>query len=168
MAVDGPEIARAGARRRDVLLAAMAMLLPAGQTMAQGIRLNDEIIADPHSGAALFGFDPLSYFVEGRALPGRPEVQAIHGGKVWYFQSEANRAAFLAGPALYIPAFGGHDPMGVAAGFAVAGHPETFAFADDKLLLFRGEDTRAQFLREPARLLQAERNWPLVRRDMVP
>ncbi len=153
---------------RRVVLMAFVALLPTPLVLGQGIGLSDEIIADPNSGAALFGFDPVAYFLEQRAIPGRSATQTIFAGRVWYFVSKANQAAFEASPHAYIPAFGGHDPLGVAAGFAVAGNPETFAIAANRLILFRDDTSRAAFLREPARLDLANRNWPLVRRDMVP
>ncbi len=157
----------ARASRRAVLFG-LALALPVSAARGQAIGLSDEIIADPNSGAALFGFDPVAYFLEQRAVPGRPQLQTVHAGRVWHFASPANQAAFEADPQPYMPAFGGHDPLGIAAGFAVAGNPHTFAVADNRLFLFRDDSSRAIFLREPARLDLAERNWPLVRRDMVP
>jgi hypothetical protein len=153
--------------RRAVLMGFVAVL-PTPLVLGQGIGLSDEIIADPNSGAALFGFDPVAYFLEHRAILGRSATQTIFAGRVWYFVSKANQAAFEASPKSYLPAFGGHDPLGVAAGFAVAGNPETFAIAANRLMLFRDDTSRAALLREPARLDLADRNWPLVRRDMVP
>ncbi len=157
----------ASATRRVVLLG-LALALPATSALGQAIGLSDEIIADPNSGAALFGFDPVAYFLEERAVPGRSQLQTVHAGRVWHFISPANQAAFEADPRPYIPAFGGHDPLGIAAGFAVAGNPQTFVIAENRLFLFRDGNSRAIFLRDPARLDLAERNWPLVRRDMVP
>ncbi len=156
-----------GLSRRQVFLAGMLCLAPSAAS-GQGIRLNDEIVADPNSGAALYGFDAVAYFLEQEAVLGKPSIQFVHAGKVWYFHSQANRLAFEATPQPFIPAFGGHDPMGVAAGFAVAGHPETFLIAGNRLFLFRDGQSRQAFVADPARLDLAERNWPLVRRDMVP
>ncbi|MFY8112583.1 MAG: YHS domain-containing (seleno)protein [Rhabdaerophilum sp.] len=155
------------ATRRAILLG-LALAMPAGGSFAQAIGLSDEIVADPNSGAALFGFDPVAYFLDQRAVPGRANLQTVYAGRVWHFVSRANQAAFETDPQPYIPAFGGHDPLGIAAGFAVAGNPQTFALAENRLFLFRDEGSRSLFLRDPARLDLAERNWPLVRRDMVP
>lgn len=154
--------------RRLAAASLLLALVPGRRVSAQGITLNDEIISDPNSGAALYGFDVVAYFLEQRAVPGRTEIQAIHAGKVWYFVSRANKDAFLRGPDAFIPVFGGHDPLGIAAGFAVAGDPQTFTVADNRLLLFRDAASRALLLREPARMDLANRNWPLVRHDMVP
>lgn len=163
---EGLAVTARGTRRFALLGFALALSIPAAR--GQAIGLSDEIIADPNSGAALFGFDPVAYFLDARAVPGRIQLQTVHGGRVWHFASRANQAAFEADPQPYIPAFGGHDPLGIAAGFAVAGNPQTFAISDKRLFLFRDDNSRAVFLREPARLALADRNWPLVRRDMVP
>lgn len=134
----------------------------------QGITLNDEIIADPITGAALLGFDPVAYFIDHRAVPGNRERQAIFGGKVWYFKSTANRIAFESSPQTYLPAFGGYDPVAIAAGFVVAGSPEFFVIDKDKVFLFRHAESRDAFAQDPSIGLAAERNWPQVKRDLVP
>lgn len=159
---------RPGSPTRRALLAGLVLALPAGTALSQAIGLSDEIIADPGSGAALFGFDPVAYFLDQRPVPGRATLQSVFAGRVWHFASPANQAAFEADPQPYIPVFGGHDPLGIAAGFAVAGNPQTFVISGNRLFLFRDEGSRMVFLREPARLELAHRNWPLVRRDMVP
>jgi YHS domain-containing protein len=135
---------------------------------AQGIRLNDEIIADPITGAALLGFDPVAYFIDNRAVPGSRSRQLTFAGKVWYFASNANKSAFETSPATYIPAFGGHDPVAIAAGFALSGSPEFFAITQDRVYLFRDTGSRDAFLRDPAISTTAESHWPQVKRDMVP
>ena len=69
----------------------------------------DMIVADPLSGIAIFGFDPVAYFVEGRARAGERGHEAIWSGVAWRFCSEANRIAFLRNPDVFAPAFGGYD-----------------------------------------------------------
>jgi YHS domain-containing protein len=158
---------RAGARG-VVLALCLAAGLAAPGARAQGYTLSNEIISDPTTGAALLGFDPVAYFLRRSAVAGSPAHQVQHAGKVWYFESDANRAAFMRNPESYLPAFGGHDPVAIAAGFAVSGSPEIFAIADDRIYLFRKGEARDAFLREPGIAASAERNWPQVKRDMVP
>ena len=156
-------------KRATFLLAlGLATLAPLSIVTAQGIRLNDEIIADPVTGAALLGFDPVAYFIDHRAVPGARDRQITYAGKVWYFASAANRTAFEANPATYLPAFGGHDPVAIAAGFALSGSPEFFAIDGNRVFLFRHAESRDAFLRDPAIGTTAERHWPQVKRDMVP
>jgi YHS domain-containing protein len=172
------EIARAGrsvgfALRTASLLAIMVYaILLNGRSItaveAQGIRPNDEIIADPVTGAALLGFDPVAYFIDNQAIPGNRNRQATFAGKVWYFASNANKTAFETSPATYLPAFGGHDPVAIAAGFALSGSPEFFAIEKDRVFLFRNAESRDAFLRDPRIGAAAQSHWPQVKRDMVP
>lgn len=156
--------------KRTAFLLALGLtaLAPLSAASAQGIRLNDEIIADPVTGAALLGFDPVAYFIDHRAVPGAKDRQITYAGKVWYFASTANRTAFEANPATYLPAFGGHDPVAIAAGFALSGSPEFFAIDGNRVFLFRHAESRDAFLRDPMIGTTAERHWPQVKRDMVP
>jgi len=156
--------------KRIALLLALGLMTLASLSAArtQGIRLNDEIIADPVTGAALLGFDPVAYFIDHRAVPGDRDRQITFAGKVWYFASTANRTAFEASPATYLPAFGGHDPVAIAAGFALSGSPEFFAIDGNRVFLFRHAESRDAFLRDPTISATAERHWPQVKRDMVP
>ncbi|WP_020180701.1 YHS domain-containing (seleno)protein [Methylopila sp. M107] len=120
--------------------------------------LNERIVADPSTGIALYGFDPVAYFVDGRPVPGRRDIEAEWNGAAWRFSSEANRAAFLSAPEVYAPRFGGYDPAGVSSGVAVAGHPLLFTVLGDRLYLFRTAADRDGF--EGA--AKAAAAWPKV------
>jgi YHS domain-containing protein len=143
-------------------------MAPGMTARAQALSLSDGIIADPLTGAALLGFDPVAYFIEKRAVSGKTSHQILYGGKVWYFASGANKNAFEANPELYLPVFGGHDPVAVAAGFIVAGSPEYFAIEKDRVYLFRHAESRDAFLRDASISATATSHWPQVKRDLAP
>lgn len=127
------------------------------------------LIADRHTGLALYGYDPVSYYIDRRAHAGSASFEMTLGGLTWRFRSEANRAAFRAQPGSYIPKFGGYDPMVVIRGAPVAGHPAVFLIYRDELFLFSSEGNRDEFLQRPDALLQAAKSaWPAVRRTLVP
>ncbi|WP_261402298.1 hypothetical protein [Chenggangzhangella methanolivorans] len=42
--------------------------------------LNEKIVADPSTGVALYGFDPVAYFTDGKAVRGRRDVEAEWNG----------------------------------------------------------------------------------------
>lgn len=107
--------------------------------------LNERVVSDPSSGVALYGYDPVAYFTEGRPVRGRRDVEVEWAGAAWRFASEANRAAFLSAPDVYAPRFGGYDPEAVALGIAVAGHPLLFKVRGDRLYLFRTRTDREAF-----------------------
>lgn len=142
------------------LCAGLACAAPAAATPG----LTERVVADPASGIALFGYDPVAYFTEGRPVQGLRAFEAEWNGSAWRFASEANRAAFLSAPEVYAPRFGGYDPFAVARGRAAAGHPLVFAVRDDRLYLFRSPAARDAF-DDPT---PAEAEWPEVERDLAP
>ena len=128
----------------------------------------ERIVADPATGIALYGIDPVSYFVDGAAEPGRPEVEFRFAGVTWRFRNEGNRAAFAADPDVYMPRFGGYDPLGIARGVATPGHPRLWVRRDNRIYLFHKEETRAAFAADPQAAVEAaEQRWPGVMQGLV-
>jgi len=129
----------------------------------------ERVVNDPRSGLALYGFDAVSYFIDGTARAGNGTYEFRFGGLTWRFRSEANRAAFTAAPQRYVPAYGGYDPIAVAAGAPVEGNPAFFAVNGGKLFLFSREESMARFLANPAGAIEAaEQGWPQTLRKLVP
>jgi hypothetical protein len=119
------------------------------------------------TGLAIDGFDPVAYFTDGRARPGRPDLELRSGGANWRFANEGNMAAFAADPEVYAPQFGGYDPVAVVRGAATPGHPELWLIAENQLYLFYSEAARAAFARDPDSVIEAaERHWPGVMRSV--
>ena len=140
-------------------MGALALALGLGAAPASAVPgLNERFVADPSTGVALYGFDPVAYFTEGRPVPGRRDIEAEWNGAAWRFASEANRAAFLSAPQVYAPRFGGYDPAGVSSGVAVAGHPLLFVVRDERLYLFRTSADRDAFSDARAAAIA----WPKV------
>ena len=155
--------------RRAALAGALLLFvpgLPAGAAFAA--TTGELVVADPRAGIALFGFDPVSYFLDGRAEIGKDAFQLAFAGVTWQFRSEANREAFRAQPDVYVPRFGGYDPVALQRGVPVAGHPANFAIHDGRLYLFQKPEHRAAFLAAPQTTIEAARaNWPHARRSLV-
>jgi YHS domain-containing protein len=158
-----------GARSaRAVLAGALAILLATASQPAVAKVTNELVVADHLAGIALFGFDPVSYFLDGAARSGSEAFELGFGGLTWRFRSEANRAAFKERPDAYVPRFGGYDPIALVRGAPVAGHPAIFAIYDGQLFLFHQPENRERFLAEPRVVIDGARSaWPLVRRSLV-
>jgi YHS domain-containing protein len=123
----------------------------------------ERVVTDYHTGLAISGFDPVAYFTESRAISGRAELETRYAGAGWRFINEGNRAAFIADPEVYMPVFGGYDPVGVARGVAVSGHPEIWLIVGKQLYLFHNHQTRKSFADEPDKFIAAAyRQWPKV------
>jgi YHS domain-containing protein len=130
---------------------------------------SERIVNDPLTGLALYGYDPVAYFIEKAARPGEKEYEFRFAGLIWRFRSEANRAAFIRAPENYVPAFGGYDPLAVSTGVPLEGNPAFFAVHEQKLFLFAREESLARFLANPKNLLDAAAGaWPAVQKKLVP
>jgi hypothetical protein len=128
-----------------------------------GAVTTERIVADPNSGLAIYGFDPIAYFTDGTPVRGREDVELIFAGAVWRFRHESDRAAFLAHPDVYAPQFGGYDPVDVAKGRTIPGHPQIWLVRGQRLYLFASERNRATFARTaPTILVDAFQRWPTL------
>jgi hypothetical protein len=138
-------------------------------TLAAGVGrgMAEPVVIDPQSGLAISGFDPVAYFTESSAKEGRAEVEFNSDGVTWRFRNEGNRAAFTERPDIYAPRFGGYDPVAIARGASVPGHPLYWRVSGQRLYLFYSAKARAAFAAEPDRVLEAaERKWPAVQRTL--
>ncbi|MBY0532708.1 MAG: hypothetical protein K2P86_12130 [Xanthobacteraceae bacterium] len=130
---------------------------------------SERIVNDPNTGVALYGYDAVSYFIDKSARQGATEYEFRFAGLTWRFRSEANRAAFMRSPEVYVPEFGGYDPLAVGEGVPLEGNPAFFAVSGGKLFLFAREESLARFLANPKNLFDAAANaWPGVRKKLVP
>jgi YHS domain-containing protein len=125
----------------------------------------DRVIVDRNSGLGLSGFDPVTYFTDNKPKIGRPDLEYSRGTVIWRFANEGNRAAFEDDPDVYTPRYGGYDPVAIARGVSVPGHPLFWAVAAGRLYLFYNEAARLAFVADPGRYIEAaERKWPEVAR----
>ncbi|WP_298244670.1 YHS domain-containing (seleno)protein [uncultured Bradyrhizobium sp.] len=123
----------------------------------------ERVVVNRFSGVAIEGFDPVAYFVDGRAVLGTAEFEANLWGAVWRFRNEGNRASFLAHPEVYGPQFGGYDPADIARGVTIAGNPRFFAIVAQRLYLFSRETNRDAFAADPERFLyEVGKRWPAL------
>jgi YHS domain-containing protein len=129
----------------------------------------EQIVVDWHSGLAIAGYDPVAYFTDGKSLPGSGDWEYRYAGAIWRFCNLGNRAAFVDHPDVYMPQFGGYDPVGVARGVAVAGNPNVWMISGERLYLFYDRERLQTFIANPDLLLaDAQRKWPDLKRTLNP
>jgi YHS domain-containing protein len=134
-----------------------------GASLPAWAATTERIVVNRFSGVAIEGFDPVAYFVDGRARQGTAEFEANLWGAVWRFRNEGNRASFLAHPEVYGPQFGGYDPTDIARGVTIAGNPRFFTIAAERLYLFSREANRDAFAANPERFLyEVGKRWPAL------
>jgi hypothetical protein len=151
-----------------VAYAALVFVLAAGPPTA-GAAANERIVVDWHTGLAISGYDPVAFFTDSKPMAGSPDFELRYGGAVWRFANIGNRAAFAAQPNVYMPQYGGYDPVGVSHGVAVAGSPIVWLISGEKLFLFFDNDRREKFVADPARVVgSADRKWQDVLSTLTP
>ncbi len=145
---------------------ALSALMPL-HAAAVSTSLGTAYAVDPLTGAALDGYDAVSYFAEPEPLPGRPEFEYYWAGVPWYFANAANRDAFATSPETYAPMFGGHATMSVARGYLSVGNPRIFVVLAGRLFLFYSSGNKEAFLLSPRDAYQkAESNWTNLSSDI--
>jgi len=151
------------------LLAAAAAIGGLAAPAAIRAATTELIVVDRNSGIAIGGFDPVAYFIDGVAKPGKSDFEASFAGAVWRFRNDGNRGAFLADPDTYLPRFGGYDPTGVARGAAVPGDPRLWAVEGRRLYLFYTVEARDLFAGDAESVIAAaDQRWPSVQRTLSP
>jgi len=146
-----------------VALALLATTVPALAGLTQ------RIVVDWNSGLAINGYDPVAFFTDGRPETGSGDFELPYAGALWRFVNSSNRAAFAQRPDVYMPQYGGYDPVGVARGVAVPGNPKVWAIVGERLFLFFDGAQREKFLSNPARYLAiSQRRWPDVMNSLDP
>jgi YHS domain-containing protein len=129
----------------------------------------ERVVVDWHTGLAIDGFDPVAYFTDAKPMLGSDGIEFRHAGAVWRFCNTGNRDAFAARPDVYMPQFGGYDPVSAARGVAVAGNPLVWLISGERLYLFYNNARRATFDDDPERVLAAAgRKWPAILGTLTP
>ncbi|MCZ7657737.1 MAG: hypothetical protein M5U07_07695 [Xanthobacteraceae bacterium] len=160
------------ARQARKSRAALAFLVPWLWLAAAGpsaAATTERIVTDWRTGLAIFGYDPVAYFTDAKPTRGLAAFELRHAGVIWRFRNAGNRAAFAADPDIYMPRFGGYDPVGVARGVATPGHPDLWVRAGNRLYLFHTAEDRDSFAKNPAPMIgAAEVRWPDLLRVLAP
>lgn len=156
-------------RRRRVGPTALALLWMLALALPIAAATTEHVVTDRNSGLAIHGFDPVGYFTEGAPTLGKGEFEYRHAGVVWRFRNAGNLGAFAADPDVYMPRYGGYDPVGIARGVPVAGDPRNWIIVEQRLYLFQSPENKAIFAVDSERAVAAaDEHWPAVLKTLVP
>jgi len=119
------------------------------------------------SGLALQGYDPISYFTEGRPVKGDPHHTALYRGAVYRFASAQNQQAFEKDPARYEPAFGGYCGYAASINRLSPISPEFWEIIEGRLVLQHNQKAWDAWHEDrDGNVEKADANWPgLVERN---
>ena len=160
-------VKRFAAARHAARVVVLAVLLAAALGSNSPGATAERIVADRHTGLAIYGVDPVAFYTRKKPTEGRQEFELRHSGAIWRFENEGNRAAFIKDPAIYMPRYGGYDPIGIARGVGTAGYPALFSVVENRLYLFYTAEAQKVFLADPyAAITAADARWPEVMKDL--
>jgi len=104
---------------------------------------------------ALEGFDAVSFQKDAEPVRGVSDHALEWEGLVWYFATDANRAAFMKDPGAFAPQYEGDCACVVATeGKRVAGDPQIFRVMEGKLYLFRDQEKRSIWDKHPSEFIR--------------
>jgi YHS domain-containing protein len=150
------------------LSSALIALALGGIPAALHAATTERVVVDRQTGLAIYGIDPVAYFTDRKPVNGRVDFEYRHAGAIWRFHNEGNRAAFARDPDVYMPRFGGYDPVGVSKGLSTAGYPQLWVVYDERLYLFYTENARQAFVANPmAVIAAAAARWADVKGDLA-
>ena len=140
---------------------AVWLALPVGGAGVLAARPFPAAWVNEATGYAIAVYDPVNYFVEGKALRPAWAVEAYWGLVSWKFRNIGNKAAFLDHPEIYAPRFGGLDPFLLLKGRFVRGKPILFDVFEQRLYLFYDKASVSLWKKHRAAYASlAAQNWP--------
>lgn len=114
-----------------ILVSMLILNISQAQTVSRANQFNLE------KGVAIQGYDPVEYFLKGKAVLGSKNIAAIAQGVTYCFSSTANKELFLMDFKKYEPQYGGWCAYAMgSSGEKVEIDPETFKIVNGKLYLF--------------------------------
>lgn len=115
-------------------------------------------------GVAINGYDPVTYFTDGKPQEGDSAHKLEWDGATWYFKSAANKAAFETSPEKYAPQYGGYCAWALAQGAKAPTVPEAWDIVDGKLYLNNSKGVQSAWQKNRTSfILTADQKWTSIR-----
>jgi YHS domain-containing protein len=112
-------------------------------------------------GAAIRGFDPVAFFVEGKAVIGDDKIYYEWKDARWLFSSNANMESFKNDPEKYAPQYGGYCAFGMADGHKAPTDTDTWTIIDNKLYFNYNKKVKEIWSKDSKGYIEkADVNWP--------
>jgi YHS domain-containing protein len=129
---------------------------------------------DPPAPLALRGYDPVSYFTDGKPQLGTVQHAVLHDGAIYWFTSGEHQKMFQLEPGRYLPQYGGFCAYGVTQKTKFDGDPLLWNIHRGKLYLNVTPALQDKWLGKglingvtgrnlDANVADADRNWSSIR-----
>lgn len=140
------------------------VVLVAGSAMAATGSHAGTDTPPPGRRVALSGYDPVSYFTDGKPEKGNARHWYAFDDAVYHFASADHRALFAADPERYAPQYAGFCAAGLSKGYKQEPDPEAWAIVDGKLYVVALKERIIEFKQHPERFIgKADSNWQKLR-----
>lgn len=114
-------------------------------------------------GVALDGYDPVTYFTDGRPVKGDPKIEGTYNGALYHFVSQANRETFEKAPSKYAPAYGGFCGYAASIGKVRPANPLIWSIVDGQLIVQHTKGASELWEKDVrANKAKADKLWPLL------
>ena len=114
-------------------------------------------------GVALEGYDPITYFTDGKPTKGDQKIEATYNGALYHFVSQANRETFEKAPSRYAPAYGGFCGYAASIGKVRPANPLIWSIVDGQLIVQHTKGASELWDKDvPGNKSKADKLWPLL------
>nr|WP_321254188.1 YHS domain-containing (seleno)protein [uncultured Ruegeria sp.] len=130
---------------------------------APAVQAQDAPVYFATGGAAMAGYDPVSYFVDDAPVLGHAEHSLMWKGVEWHFASAENQERFERDPRAFAPQFGGYCAYAMALGLLSSTDPLAWKVVDGRLYLVHSLAIEKVWQEDMALNIRlAEEHWPSV------
>src|SRR5689334_23418248 len=114
-------------------------------------------------GVALEGYDPISYFADGKPMKGDSKIEATNSGALYHFVSQEHRETFEKSPSKYAPSYGGFCGYAASVGKVRPANPLVWSIVDGQLIVQHTKGADELWKQDVAgNKAKADKYWPLL------
>ncbi len=106
-----------------------------GLVVKNGVFGGRALVQTDRKGVALGGYDPVSYFADGKPAKGDATIEATFNGALYHFVSQGHREVFEKAPLKYAPAYGGYCGYAASIGKVRPANPLLWSIVDGQLIV---------------------------------
>ena len=147
-----------------LLASALGLLTPV--TSVQADHSTGLIEPERRDTVAIDGYDPVAYYLMGRAVKGSENFSHTWLDVNWNFVSEEHRDLFANDPLCYAPQYGGYCSDATLSHGTI--NPTAFRIVKNRLYLFYLEENADNWVNDSDALSEAEAAWAEVKPGLSP
>ncbi len=132
-----------------------------GLVARNGVFGGKTLVFTDRKGVALEGYDPVTYFTDGKPAKGDPKIEATFNGALYHFVSQEHRATFEKEPTKYAPAYGGFCGYAASIGKVRPANPLLWSVVEEQLIVQHTKGAVELWEKDVAgNKAKADKYWP--------